>query len=988
MAKQLAIFALMISLIFTVFSGNASAQAAEKPGPVYETDILPILKASCLRCHGKGSSKAELNLSTAAGLFKGGESGVVVKPGDLEESLLLEMITDGSMPPEDAKEKPLTKKQIALIRQWIDTGARSKLVSSNSLTPAVTQHDVIPILLRRCAMCHGPEYQEGGLTLLSKATMLKGGKSGPAIVVGKPEDSLLLEKLLSDSMPPKADRSMAGIEPPTKSELETLTSWIAAGAPEVTLPSDVAVMKNDPLVTEADRQFWSFRPPVTPKVPQVKNATRVRNELDAFLLRKLEEKQLGYSPEADRLTLLRRATFALTGLPPTPDEIKKFLSDKRDDAYEHLIDRLLDSPNYGEKWGRFWLDLAGYSDSDGKRQADMVRSVAYRYRDYVIRAFNADKPYDQFLIEQLAGDELADYSDPKKITLEIIDNLIATGYLRMVPDGTTANPVNRVEDRLEVMADSLDIFSRGVMGLTMKCARCHSHKYDPLPQRDYYRLLAVFKGAYDEYDWMPPQKFGNQWKKSLIRYLNIETPEQLSQREKHNAALQSQIAEGRKELAKKTALHRKKIVDQRLAKLPAELHADLKKMLATPVAKRDAAQKMLAIKYEKQLRIDTKQLAKLDAAYKKLADTLNKKLKGLEGRKQQEPKIRALWDRGRPSITYIYRRGDHLMSDRPVEPAVPSALNWNDYQLEAKPPWPNAKSTGRRLAFARWLTQKDHPLTSRVIVNRVWKQHFGHGIVKTLDDFGANGERPLHPDLLDWLARQFVDQGWSFKNLHRTIMTSSAYRQVSAVSEQAAELDSENRLLSHMTMRRMTAEEIYDSTLFVASRLNPQPFGPPDAVTIRKDGLVTPQGVNNLWRRSIYVRQRRKEMPTMLETFDLPQMNPNCTSRVTSSVVSQSLHLLNNKRIYDLSDFFAQRVIQQSGTDRKQQISLAYMIALNRPPTPEETRLGRDAIQQFTQQRQQAQTESKQKTESKAEEKALADFCHILINSAAFSYID
>jgi hypothetical protein len=328
------------------------------------------------------------------------------------------------------------------------------------------------------------------------------------------------------------------------------------------------------------------------------------------------------------------------------------------------------------------------------------------------------------------------------------------------------------------------------------------------------------------------------------------------------------------------------------------------------------------------------------------------------------------------------------MSDRPVEPAVPSALNWNDYQLEAKPPWPNAKSTGRRLAFARWLTQKDHPLTSRVIVNRVWKQHFGHGIVKTLDDFGANGERPLHPDLLDWLARQFVDQGWSFKNLHRTIMTSSAYRQVSAVSEQAAELDSENRLLSHMTMRRMTAEEIYDSTLFVASRLNPQPFGPPDAVTIRKDGLVTPQGVNNLWRRSIYVRQRRKEMPTMLETFDLPQMNPNCTSRVTSSVVSQSLHLLNNKRIYDLSDFFAQRVIQQSGTDRKQQISLAYMIALNRPPTPEETRLGRDAIQQFTQQRQQAQTESKQKTESKAEEKALADFCHILINSAAFSYID
>jgi len=403
--------------------------------------------------------------------------------------LLVEKIVSKAMPPAGDK---LTESQIAAIRSWIDTAMGQT---------AVTENDVLPIFQMRCAGCHGKRKQEGGLDLRSLSARLKGGKSGPALVPGDPEHSLLLQKITSGQMPPPKMLFEAFVRPPTSEEVETIRKWIAGGA--LPAPKEAAQIE-DKLVTDKDREFWSFQPPKRPSAPKVRHADLVRNPIDAFLLEKLEAKGLSYSSRADRLTLLRRAYLDLTGLPPSPADVQAFVKDQRTDAYERLIDRLLDSPHYGERWAKFWLDAAGYSDSEGIIDEDLVRPNAWRYRDYVIRSFNADQPYDQFLTEQIAGDELADYKNAKQITPDLLQNLVATGFLRMVPDGTYSPANGSISERMNVIADEIGVLSSTVLGLTVGCARCHNHKYDPLPQRDYYRLSAILQTAYDPYDWVVP----------------------------------------------------------------------------------------------------------------------------------------------------------------------------------------------------------------------------------------------------------------------------------------------------------------------------------------------------------------------------------------------------------------------------------------------------------------------------------------------------
>jgi hypothetical protein len=897
------------------FANPATADDSPPKAVVFETDIQPILQAKCVRCHGDKTKKADLDLRSGAAIFKGSESGQVVVPSKPAESKLYEMVHDGKMPPGN-KDK-LSAAEVEIIRRWIDSGARfSREAGQADLTP--TQHDVIPILLRRCTVCHGRTICEGGLDLRTKAAMLRGGKSGPAIVPGKPDDSLLLKKARAGDMPPRRRIIEVSVKPIEPAELDVLAKWIAAGAPEITIKADVAGTEPDPLVTDKDRAFWAFQQPQVAVPPVVNAKVRVRNPIDAFVLHKLEAAGLSLSPEADRLTLLRRACFDLTGLPPEPEVVRAFLTDHDPRAYEKLIDRLLASPRYGERWGRHWLDVAGYADTEGKREQDILRPFAWRYRDYVIRAFNADKPYDRFLLEQIAGDELADYEHATEITAAMCDNLVATGFLRMAPDPTWYNLTNFLPDRLDVIADEMDVLGSAVMGLTLKCARCHSHKFDPIPQRDYYRLLDVFKGAFDEHDWMKsnwhgPLSMGRRTDRDLTQV----STEERRHWETQNAQIQKEIE---------------------------------------------------ALK---------------SASGQKPSPEIDKKIKELEAKRLPEPKIRALWDRGETSPTYVLRRGDYLSPGRLVGPGVPSVLTDGKTPFEVQPPWPGAMQTGRRLAFARWLTKPDNPLTARVIINRLWKHHFGAGIVRTLDNFGKAGSLPTHPELLDWLAVEFVRQGWSLKAMHRLMMTSAVYRQSSTITQAHEKLDPDNSLFSRMPLTRLDAESLYDSMLVLAGRLDERRFGPADALEVRADGLVTPKGTDRGRRRMIYVEVQRKLVPTHLENFDFPQMNPNCIERRDSTVATQALHLMNNGMVRQLAEDFARRVRREAARDPGRQLDWVYLTALSRPPTEQEKEIGLAALSQL------GDAWKKQKAEAdSAVLRALTIYCHTILNSAAFLYVD
>ncbi len=887
----------------------------------YETDIRPLLQARCFNCHGNKTRKADLNLATSEGTSKGGESGPVIVPGDPSKSLLFAKIHSAEMPP-DEKDR-LSHAEIKLIKRWILNG--SVMIGGNDEKEVVSsaipsQHDIVPIMLRRCAACHGRHQQLANLDLRSKSTMLIGGKSGAVIVPGKPEESLLLKKVHAGEMPPLERLVEVSVKPIEPAEVETLMKWIAAGAPEVSTEPDVATTNGDPLVSDEDRDFWAFHSPLPVDVPTVHDQHRVRNEIDAFILQKLENSGLSLNDEADRLTLIRRASFDLTGLPPDPADVAAFIADNGPRAYESLIDRLLDSPRYGERWGRYWLDLAGYADSEGKREQDLPRPFAWRFRDYVIRSFNADKPFDRFLLEQIAGDELADYENAPEITSEIYDNLVATGFLRMTPDASWANITGYVPDRIDVMADEIDVLGSAVMGLTLKCARCHTHKFDPIPHRDYYRLVDIFKGAYDEYAWLKPDIHPGigPVSQDVIggRHIPFVTTTERLAWERHESKIKDDIA----------------------------------------TAKAKSAP-------EEQLR-------------------------ALEARRQPEPRIQALWDRGDPSPTYIYRRGDPLSPSDLVGPGVPSVLTDGRTPFVVNPPWTGAKQTGRRLALARWLIQPDHPLTARVQVNHIWKHHFGSGIVKTLGNFGKAGMPPTHPDLLDWLAREFVQRRWSLKEMHRLMMTSSTYRQSSILTHRLEEVDPQNSLVSRMPLVRLDAESLYDSLLQVAGRLDETRFGPADTVQSRADGLVTPTGTERGWRRLIYVQQLRKRLATHLESFDFPQMNPNCIERRDSMVAPQALHLMNNGMVFELAEHFAARVIRDAGSDPLKHIDLVYQIALSRPPNDAEKQIALKVLKQLQSDWTNQLSANGQPDPATVQSKSLAAFCHAIMNSASFLFVD
>lgn len=966
----------------------------EENAPDFETHIFPLFEANCLSCHGESQPQGDLDLTTRESTLQGGKSGPALVPGSPLESLLLEKLHSGAMPMGADR---LSDDQIDLVRRWIEEGARVEEGDTETVAAAsadvVAGHETVTTILNvKCLLCHGRRNQEGSLDLQTRASLMEGGASGPAIVPGKPDESLLIQRIENSDMPPLKDQARLSVRAVTSSELERLRAWIAAGAPYDERKPEAVVASEDSLVSDSDRDFWSFRTPVRPPVPKVQHQDRVRTPIDAFLLEKLESQGHAFSVDAPPLTLLRRAYFDVTGLPPTSEAVEAY--EGTPEAYEKLVDDLLDSPGYGEHWGRRWLDAAGYSDSEGQVSADAIRPNAWRYRDYVIRSLNADKPYDRFLQEQIAGDELFDYKAAKELSPEQRDLLVATGFMRMGPDGTYSVSQAFVPERLEVVASQVEILSSSVMGITMACARCHDHKYDPIPQRDYYRFSAILRSAFDPYDWLSPSEtpVGPEadWNDSNMRVLQGAPVEEVREADEANVPVLREIEEIEQAFEEKANVLREKLLKEKRAAIPDLVREEVIAAETTPVPERTPVQEYLVERFRDQLQILPEELEKRFPSFQKVAKEKRDAVQEVRKRLKGNPRLRALFDMGgRPTAVHVLGRGQYQNPLEPVAPGIPSVLGvgLEPYRLE-KPNW-TTDTTGRRLALARWLTQSRHPLTARVLVNRIWQYYFGSGLVKTVGNFGRTGTPPSHPELLDWLATEFVRSGWSMKALHRMILTSTAYRQSSRRSP-GIDGDPDNRLLSYFPMRRLDADAVRDSILKVSGRLDPTPFGPPDSIEEKADGEVVAKESKRGYRRSIYLMQRRSTPVTMLDTFDAPQLRPNCLVRNRSTVSSQALQLMNSETVRASSRFMAGRVIDTVGREPEAQVKRVYLAALGRPPSPEELDWSKSTLADMTEEWKQDldQDRSPEPRHGRAQWLALGAFCHTLFNTAEFLYID
>jgi hypothetical protein len=664
---------------------------------------------------------------------------------------------------------------------------------------------------------------------------------------------------------------------------------------------------------DANLEHWAFRPPSRPAPPMVKRADRVLTPIDRFVLAKLEAKGLSLSPPADKTMLIRRVSFDVTGLPPTPEAIARFLADRSDDAYEKMVDRYLASPRYGERWGKFWLDAAGYADSNGYFSADTDRPLAYHYRDYVIRSLNADKPLDQFVREQLAGDELAGWDGKSDLTPAMRNMLIATHYLRNSQDGTgesDGNPDEVTIDRYTVLEGTVQIIGSSLLGLTVHCARCHDHKFEAFSQREYYGLQAMIYPAFNLTRWVTPNK----------RVIFAPNKKQLADWEVAN-----------------------KRIDAKIAAMRSEKN----------VAKRK---------------------------------NLDEQIKKIEKQRQAKPgKIAWVTDlAAEPPDVPLLVRGNYKIHGENVRPVALAALDEpsNPFNLE-KTAAETPRTTGRRLAFARWLTKRDSraaALLARVLANRIWQNHFGRGIVATADNLGEAGELPTHEGLLNYLAWQLADGGWKAKSLHRMILRSAVYRQSSRPRAEAKKIDPDELLLWRFPLRRLDAESIRDAMLAAAGELDVRMAGP--YVPTRRTGVgevVVDEKRDGARRRSVYLQSRRTQIASLLETFDAPSVVFSCTRRTPTTIPLQSLSLLNSDFARRRAKALAARVAREAGAQTDNRIDRAFLITLGRKPSKSEHAASEEFIK-----KQPAQY----KDQPDAEQRAWIDLCQALMASNAFLYVE
>jgi hypothetical protein len=685
--------------------------------------------------------------------------------------------------------------------------------------------------------------------------------------------------------------------------------------------------------TQEERDFWAFRPLSQSVLPSDDSSDAVVSPIDSIIHSRLQENGLTFAPLADRRTLCRRVYLDLIGLPPSMDEVEAFVSDARPDAYARLVELLLDSPHYGERWGRQWLDVVGYADSNGYIRHDSPRPLAWRYRDYVIDSLNSDMPYDQFWIEQLAGDELVDYPSPQ-FSPEELRRLTATHFLRNAPDGTDnteGNEITRTIERYAVLEAQLQITMSSMFGMTIDCARCHDHKFDPIPQRDYYSLQSIFYPAFNVRDWVQPK---DRWIYTV----------------------------GEKEVAAWRDSRRK--TDEEIAALKSEFESWL--LQNSPA---DAA----AVATDERVVVRRAQL--------------ESKVAEVEARCPSEPdKLAWVTDlSAKVPDVHLLNRGDYFDPGPAVEPGPLSVLVEPGNEMLVAPTSADVRTTGRRRAFSKWATRPDSraaALLARVHVDRVWRGHFGKGLVLTPENFGVSGEFPTHPELLEYLATAFVNNGWRQKELHRQIVLSRTFQQTSAVDNRIVASDPENLLYSRFPAHRLDAEQIRDAILSVAGVLDLKLGGPPvDFVDRGNRQIVLPtepdDGPHASDRRSVYVRYRRSQPLTFLLVFDEAAPDPNCLARGRSTVVAQSLMLLNGPLSVRAARQLAKRIILETGDAPQQKIDRAFEAVLSRKPTPSEF----EPCMQFLELQEQ---QLKEINAERASLLALAEFCKVLLASNEF----
>lgn len=906
-----------------------------------------------------------------------------------------------------------------------------------------------PVLVANCAKCHNPKAQVAQLDLTTAEGFAKGGESGSLVNKEKPEESRLLKVISYEDtlkMPPTSKMKAE--------EIAALTEWVKMGAPwPNTKTNAVAVSKpsapkSTREFTEEEKKFWAFQPLGNPALPKVKNTAWVKSPVDAFILARLEEKNLTPAPPADKLTLLRRASYDLTGLPPSEKEISDFLADSSPKAFEKVVERLLASPRYGEKWGRNWLDVARYADSTGNDE-DHRYPFAWKYRDYVIESFNSDLPYDQFVREQLAGDQI-----PAKTGGEVNRRgIIATGFLALGPKAVAQQDKKKM--LYDVYDEQVDVTSKAFLGMTLACARCHNHKFDALLTKDYYSMINIFastksftnpdshvsivleKPLVPKTEWekyqaarrehqakekrirtemdeivdavrepavkqQAPQLAGfmlaahkvyssgatveevarqtNLSEDVLKRWVKFLKPEDLTPQhllawrnakpemlaavaQDYQRSFQTRLNEWNEGVAKWRAEYQKAIAENKTP-LPDK-----------PKFEAGADRFFDGVYFDNEgpFSLTIKEKARFTAAQQQRISELQKEIDTLKKSAPAEPELACAIEDGEPVVQKVFVRGDYNNPGEEAPKAFPAILSSFDTK-------PNFSGSGR-LQLAEWLTQPEHPLTSRVMTNRIWQWHFGEGLVRTPDNFGKMGERPSHPELLDFLAREFVKSGWSIKSMHRLVMLSSTYQMASVNLNLPDNTDADNRLLTRFNRRRLTVEELRDGLLAIDGSIDLTMGGS------LQQGRGT-DGENNqgrlslnpekLKRRTVYIPLRRANLPTLLNLFDFGDATSMAGKRQLTNVSTQALFWLNSEFLADRSVSMAKTLLADASLNDSTRIETLYLRVLNRRAEKDEIEQALKYIAAF---RQKASGEN-------PEQKAWQSLCHVLMGSNDFLYID